>query len=152
MQEIEKLKAIGKEILSQDNLCTANPIFLVQRRKTIYGMDLDYSDEVIWLGDDCYEFPKEIQKQLTEAWDNNQETVRIDGEDYDLHDLTRTAKMETWEDIQPFFTNKAALEYIESNAHRHGGKDELRVYIECAFRNEEWQTVRNYLIKLAQEE
>jgi hypothetical protein len=44
--------------------------------------------------------------------------------------------------IQPFFTEKAAQEYINANRHN---LVEPRIYVESGYRNYEWQAVRTLL-------
>jgi hypothetical protein len=43
----QELEVIAHELKTQDNRITACPIFAVQEKKRIYGMDPDYSDEVV---------------------------------------------------------------------------------------------------------
>ena len=52
-----------------------------------------------------------------------------------------------WRYVQPFFTEVGADRYIAQNGHNHQGK--LRVYASSAFRNWEWQALREYLLTLA---
>lgn len=49
----EKLLIMAREVCSQDNACTHEPIFMVQRHKRTYGFDPSYSeDHVVYLQHD----------------------------------------------------------------------------------------------------
>ncbi len=45
----EELRQIGHQLRTQDNRCTANPIFLVRGKERIYGLDSSASDEIVWM-------------------------------------------------------------------------------------------------------
>jgi hypothetical protein len=48
---LSDLKAIGAAIVAQDNRATNAPIFAVQQRNRIYGLDTDYTEDVVWIED-----------------------------------------------------------------------------------------------------
>jgi hypothetical protein len=128
---------MAQEIRTQDNACTAEPIYVVQQRKRMYGIDPDLCDdgEVVWL--DCMNDHDEIEaEEAKKLEDTYNETLEVP-ENY-----TRTGYMDTWEFVQPFFTKKGAEEYIEANRHR---LTDPRIYVDSAYRNKEWQEVRNRL-------
>jgi len=60
----------------------------------------------------------------------------------------KTAYQDTWENVQPFFTRKGAEEYLRINGHNLQGKEPPRIYVESAFRNAEWQMIRQKLMML----
>lgn len=149
---LNQLKKLKQELLTQDNLCTEDVIFTVQKRKIITGMDTDFCDNICWIHDDCESDiitgkDSHFDKLEKAFWDDAG-TVTIDNEEQELNNYTRTAYTEIWENIEFFFTNKAAKEFIENNAHRHGGKDNLRIYGESAYRNPELKLIRNYILSL----
>jgi hypothetical protein len=131
------LKEITERMLGQDNLATGEPIFFVQERRRIYGMDPDYSDRPVWITEDeCVEITDEEEIASADAY-------------YDEHfkdppGLTRTACIDVWEYVQPFFSRKGADRYIEAN--RHNLKDP-RVFVASAYRNDEWIAVRGSLLE-----
>ena len=47
--------------------------------------------------------------------------------------------------VQPFFSMKAAQAYIEANSHN---LTHPHVYVGSAYRNKEWQAVREFLLQL----
>jgi len=121
----DKLEAIRHNLLTQDSLATAHPVFIVQQRRRIYGFDTFYVDDTVWF---------------------------FDGEEYDGNDLSKDEKdeatltgyMDVWEFVTACFTRKGCEDYLAANGHN---LKEPRIYVESAHRNEEWQTVRSALTK-----
>lgn len=135
---LEKLKEIQHELKTQDNRCTADPIFLVEECERIYGMDSDYSDNYIWYNrEDCYEADGEEAKILDDLEDNYKGIPSCWVQSYYI---------EKWVAVQSFFTEKAALDFAERNKHRHAGK--LRVYADSLYRNHEMKLIRDYILNL----
>lgn len=140
-EHLEALCVVMDNINTQDNRATAEPIFLVQQKKRIYGMDPEYCGQnVAWL--DCL----------------NESTVLSDAEALVLEEryletfkepenFARTGYIDQWEYVQPFFTEEAAQNFIDANKHRHG---ELRVYVDSAYRNYEWQMARALFISMTE--
>lgn len=125
------IKEMGERVRTQDNQCTADPIYLVETRRRLYGFDTSYTDNNVWLyPDECVEVPLEITKQLDDGL--------LDEGDYHY-----TGYIDIWEFVQVFFTMEAAQEFIKNNGHRHTGK--LRVIVDSGYRNREWQTIRKLL-------
>ena len=100
---MKKLKEISDRMKDQDNRMTADPIFLVQQRKHIFGMDLDYVDDVAWIFDSEYEYYYgDTNPEFLEA-------LVYYGENYEMpENWTRTGYIDIWEFVQPFFSLKAA--------------------------------------------
>lgn len=115
------------ELLSQDNRATAHPIFAVQQRKRIFGLDQDYSDAFIWVDEEG----EEVDAQYRE---DHQNTI----------DFTKLYYEDVWQFVQPFFTEKAAIEYLKFNSYN---LNQPRVYCYSGYGNHEWQEVRERLMK-----
>lgn len=119
----EKLK---QELKNQDNLSTADPIFVVYDWEKIYGICSDYSDDYKWL---------------------------LDGEEDDLEEMSEEEAEEKGYEkiyykkvrkfISAFFTRKSAQEFIDKNAY-HWNKP--HIYVESLWRNYEMQEIRNYFL------
>lgn len=123
---------ISERLKTQDNACTAYPIYVVERRNRVYGFDTDYAEDIAWVNvaDDYAETdPEEIRELEAE--------LRATGKlpEYWM----RTGYRDTWDFVQPFLTRQAAEEYIESQRHNLG---EARVYVHSGYRNREWQFIR----------
>jgi len=136
----DRIAEIGHLIRTQDNRCTAEPLFIVQEQKRTYGFDPAYSDKTVWIGSDGDEVDAEEQTRL--------EKLRDDGEDIP-GDWTRTAYQDTWHFVTACFTEKGCNDYIALNGHNHSGK--LRVYADGSWRNEEFRAVRAFLMGLGGE-
>lgn len=141
---IEIWERMSRDVQTQDNASTAHPIFVVQQRNRIYGIDPDIVDDgqVVWLDAvyDCQEIHGEERDKLEEAY---QRTFTVPG------DYHRTGYLDQWEFVQPFFTKTGAEEYIEANQHR---LKEPRIYVDSAYRNKEWGAVRALLMSMREGE
>ena len=129
---------IGQRLLTQDNQCTADPIYLVEVCRRYYGYETSWNgDTNVWLyKDEADEVPPEIAKQLADGLLNEEDYIYTGYED-------------RWEFVQVFFTAEAAQEYIKNNAHRYNGK--LRMFVDSGYRNKEWQTIRKMLMEEAKD-
>lgn len=136
---MQGLKEIGREIATQDNACTSNPIFAVQQKKRILGIDPDYSDNHAWVddyGDYHVYYPGEEEFEKAEReYENTGD---------EPHGWSRTAYLDTWEFVTACFTRKGCEDYIRQNGHN---LTEPRIYVYSAYRNYEWQAVRDFLQK-----
>jgi uncharacterized C2H2 Zn-finger protein len=202
----KQLVAMAKEIHTQNNRITHEPIFMVQRHRRTYGFDPSYTDNPVYLtqddhdevdpervpkcpkcavvytkaqtdeteqsfsegcpackveltedeqkkikriSDDCLRCPK-CEEPLNKD-DLDDENCHSCDESFDLGEdlyLYKTAFQDTWENVQPFFTEKGAEEYLRINGHNIRGREEPRIYVESAFRNAEWQAIREMLARL----
>ncbi|MCG8435327.1 MAG: hypothetical protein MJA83_14990, partial [Gammaproteobacteria bacterium] len=122
-------------LATQDNRITAHPVFVVQQRRRIYGLDTDYSDNLVWLDDanDCAEIHGELADKLEADYQLTME------EPMDYH---RTGYLDMWEFVTACFTEQGCRDYIDANGHN---LNEPRIYVESAHRNREWQRLREML-------
>jgi len=156
---------IGQRIIADDQSndhCTAYPIFMVQRKRRTWGIDPAYTENFTWFhGDDSDELygadllaaerfyrshciaPKYISDGI--AYGPGHSSADFGDCDYYSH-LRRVGYVDTWENEQPFFTRAGAERYIKENGHN---LREPRIYVECAFRNREWQAMREHLQRIA---
>jgi len=128
-----KLVAIAKRMKGQDNRITANPIFLVQQQRRVYGIMRGRTDNFVWLHDGREYTDEEKDKYIEEC--------EPGGEGWE-----HVGYIDEWVFVQPFFSNKGAEAYVASNRHNLNNP---RVYVDSAYRNKEWQAVREVLIDLA---
>ena len=150
MINLEKMKEIAMEMVGQDNRATAEPIYVVQQRRRIYGMDPGCAcsdDDVVWLYDGT---------ELCEdtADDDTREELEIARAYYQLHGETPegwecTGYIDTYETVQSFFSEKAAQRFIE--ARKHNLKNP-RIYVDSAYHNPEWKAIRAFLLELSTDE
>lgn len=131
---------LSTQLKTQDNRITSDPIFLVQQKRRIYGLDPEYAEEYEfeWLHEDEGYGPDEYVQLALEAW-------REAGGQEDMP-YRRLAYLDTWEFVQCFFTNQAAQDYIQINKHR---LNEPRVYVDSGYRNHEWIQLRRFLSSIS---
>jgi hypothetical protein len=115
---------------TQNNRCTAEPIFVVQELQRTWGMDSHWSDNYAWLCQD---------EDMQEA-DDEQFAVLERGELPEGDDIwEKVYYKDSWVAVQAFFTEAAAQDFINRESHNH---TELRIYVASASRNLEWQAAR----------
>lgn len=125
-----EMEQIGERLRTQDGRITQDPIFAVEQKKRIWGMDPDGDEaNVVWLDSDC--------EVVTESF-----AKRHGGE---AEGFTRTAFIEIWEFVSPFFTEAAAQRYIAENSHNLKSP---RIYAHSAYRNREFIAIRKHLMGL----
>lgn len=120
---------IGKEMLTQDNAITAEPIFLVQQTHRVYGIELDrVDDNVVWLDGDGDEVdPDELREKAGKFPDTWRKVGFLEMKVY----------------VQPFFTRAAAEAFIAANRIN---LFEPTIYVDSGHRNPEWKAVRKSLM------
>lgn len=132
----ERMSEIGELIRTQDNRITEAPLFAVQERRRIYGIDPAYTDDVTWLDSEYVEAEPDVARCLERAYRTGKGPSG----------WTRTGYRDVWEFVTACFTEQGCKEYLAANGHNHG---ETRIYAYGSFRNREWQDVRVHLMGLA---
>ena len=135
---MDKLKEIGLLIRTQDNRITDAPIFIVQQIKRTWGFDSEYSDDYIWVENDTGDYdeadPEKVEE--LEALDSAYEFTP-GWEKYYYQD--------SWEFVTACFTESGCQDFINRNGHNLHSP---RIYAESSYRNDEWRTIRDFLISL----
>jgi len=120
---------IANRMMLQDNLATKLPIFCVQQKRRIYGLDLNHADETCRVDEDG-----------DETQDEDGDETQDEGEG------TEIGYKDTWEFVTACFTRKGCEDYIATNGHN---LREPRIYVESGHRNREWERLRDWLLGLA---
>ena len=133
-----KLETIKNNILTQDNRCTDQPMFIVQKEVLEMGIDSGFADEFYYFDyDDC---------DCHGVFEGDEDYERYSEMDED-GSLPSTIQphgfRRRWEFVQAFFTEAAATEYMEANSYHF---NKARVYGWTSYRNEEFRAVRNAII------
>ena len=135
---MDKLKEIGRLIRTQDNRITDAPIFIVQQKRRIWGMDSEYSDDYIWMENDSGDHAEADTEKAEELEALDDACEYTPGwEKYYYQD--------SWEFVTACFTESGCQDFINRNGHNLHSP---RIYAEGSYRNEEWRTIRDYLISL----
>lgn len=116
--------------------CTRDPVFCVEKRRKIAGMETDWCDDIIWIqdGEECSE---RQSAGLEREYDKTCEVP---------YGFTRTGYVEIWEHVTSYFTQAAAEAFIK------GKGDDYRLNIDSAYRNHEWKIARKAMLDAAEAE
>jgi hypothetical protein len=126
------LAEVAHRLRTQDNQVTAHPIFTVQQRRRIYGLDPAYSERVVWVDSDG---EADGEKSAELERDFEQTGKERDG-------YTRTAYVDIWQFVTACLTEQGCKDYLALNGHN---LREPRIYVESGCRNVEWQKLRTLL-------
>jgi len=148
-QQAKLIAELGQRLETQDNRCTRDPIFLVQRSVLDYGLDPDYCDDdhIGWI-DESELVPREHWEKITKAFIEGQPEIEIDGTTYVVDSLTRTGTKVRWETAAACFTEIGAQEYLDRNGHNLTGPEAPRIYVDSLFRNQEMIDVARLLVEV----
>ena len=124
---------IGELIRTQDNRATSDPLFIVQEKRRIYGMDPDYCEDYDWMSEDHEAVANEIERAGLDALDDK--GVEIKG-------WEKAYYVDQWEFVTVCFTEQGCEDYIEANGHN---LNEPRIYAVSAYRNREMIAIREFL-------
>ena len=130
-----ELAHFGTLLRTQNNRATAHPMFLVQQRRRMLGVDLDRTEDYVWLdsSDDYSEADYLQAVGLDEREKNGQDTGS----------WCKTGCIYYWEFVTVCFTEQAAEAYVKMNAHN---LYRPRIYVASAYRNDEFIAVRQMLM------
>jgi len=158
-------------ILTQDHLCTSDPIFTVySKQEIVVDGDYDY-DKIVYIrnnrGEHCeldYETYQELESAHNEATDYRSIVIDKNGEQIileapqDPFNDEKTFNPDEWEQKfiklidrfeQAFFISENAENYIRNNSHNLSSP---YIFVESAYRNLEWQQIRTLLSSFAMAE
>jgi hypothetical protein len=131
------LEKLAQELRTQDNAATANPIYIVQREKRIWGDFNGGGDGVIyqWIAD-----PEYWWNTKEEAFDA--ETVLT--EDNFNNYIEEIEYITERQYVTAHLTKKAAELFIKENKHRY---NELRIFVDSQYRCKEWNELTDIIKK-----
>jgi len=132
MNTEDQLKITAENLRTQDNRCTAEPMFCVQIKVRDTGYDIRYTDNECWWNPALLEVAYD-QKPDGDGWDGP------------------FGYKDRWETVMVAFTQAGCEEYLELNGHNdkhraHNG--EVRIYAESFRRCPEMLAIRGFLAAL----
>lgn len=133
------LSRIREQLKTQNNECTAHPLFVVLNRRRIYGMDPNYGDETncTWVetanGDYC-----EADEKKKLALDRYERMFDKEPEGW-----SKFHYIEVDEFVTCAFTREAAQNFID---HRRRGYNHLHIDVDSLYRMQEMIDVREALL------
>jgi hypothetical protein len=151
-----KYHCIGEGV---EEHCTSDPIFIVQKKNIVTGLDTDYCESRVIVCDDQLFFsPKEYWDSLDvpEQVDLDVSAIlsrdsvfnqldELDQFDFlsEQDDLTVTGYEEQWEYVCAHFTKDAAEAFIARKKHDYNG---LRVLVDSQYWSWEFNAIRNAIL------
>jgi hypothetical protein len=140
----DPLLAIGERIRTQDNRCTANPMFIVQQQRS-FGVEPGEGDMDVWLDCDWEEVDEETSAKLDELddafeWDLTDEQKAL------LGSHTKRGIKHHWEFVMAAFTEEGCKEYLRLDGHN---LHKPRIYAMSFNRCPEMLAIRETLLSLA---
>jgi hypothetical protein len=127
-----ELCAIGERLRTQDNRCTADPIFMLRGKRRIYGMDPIYTTDVVWI--DTEEGAREVPAPADP--ENPGDFV------------IQTGYCDVWEVLMVAFTEEGIKRHLELNGHNYRHYQEVQIYADSLRRCPEMIAIREALMAL----
>lgn len=123
------LLEIKERLKTQDNLCTADPMFCVQVKRRDVGYDYRYGDNRCWHDSTNHDT----------IFDDDPNFKKPEGDEWE-----EFGYVDRWETVMVSFTRVGCEEYINLNGHNHRG--EKRIYVESFRRCPEMIAIREFLM------
>ncbi|WP_395454669.1 hypothetical protein ACHMW5_13415 [Azospirillum melinis] len=134
------LSAIGERVAGQDNHCTAEPLFVVFQKHRIYGINLEYEPDFVWV---------DTEGDFCEADDRQHRILeRMEERGRDTGRWERLGYVDTDRFVTACFTEAAAQAFIDARRHN---LNKPFIYVESLYRNHEMIAVRHSLLGAAPE-
>lgn len=126
------LETLGERLRTQDNRCTADPIFVVFQKRREYGIDAEYTDDIVW----CHEDGEcdAIESARLEA------EYKIDRNEPE--GFQRLGYFDRDEFVTACFTEQGAKDYMQINGHN---LKRPHIYAASLFRNREMIELRKWI-------
>ena len=136
----EELIILANRLKTQDNRITANPLYCVQQKRRIYGIDLEYDPQILyqWAEDPDYswETREEAEQELLK------DDISLD--DFEKY-IQEVGYIDIWEFVTAHLTEKAAQLYIDQNKHNLKSP---RIFVSSQYRCHEFNNVIEHLKNL----
>jgi hypothetical protein len=140
---------IAAALATQDNECTANPMFVVQKRERIWGLGLEYTEDYAWISVADFERQQADEKtaKKLEALHDESYNDEIELEDSDGEKIkwSRVGYRDQWVFVTACMTRAGCEEYLRLNGHNLG---KTRIMVEGETRNHEWATLRAHIARM----
>jgi hypothetical protein len=132
---VNVLTEISERLKTQDNRCTADPMFCVQMLVRDVGFDTSLYDNRCW-----HNYPE-------------METVYDDDPDFkgepEGPEWEEFAYRDRWENVMVAFTEEGCKQYLALDGHnvrRRAFRRQVRIYVESFYRCPEMIAIREFLM------
>lgn len=139
---------IARDLAMQNNECTANPQFVVQKHERIWGIDSWHTDDFAWIAseNDYEQADEKTAKRLDElAAESCNDEIKIDDGDGHKTKWTRVGYRDQWVFVTACLTRAGCEEYLRLNGHNLG---KTRIMVEGETRNREWESLRAHIARM----
>lgn len=139
---------IARDLATQDNECTANPQFVVQKHVRIWGLDLDYTEDHAWIDheNDHAVADEKTAKKLDRLRDETfDDEIELDDDEGYKTKWTRVGYRDQWVFVTACLTRAGCEEYLRLNGHNLGT---TRIFVEGETRNKEWEALRAHIARM----
>ena len=133
----ENMCIIGERLRTQDNRCTANPMFCVQVLDRVWNIEDGDGDGHEWF-DNSYEW-----EELDDPENHEEEEAYEDNPNY-----VKVAYKGIWKTVMVAFTEEGCKEHLAENGHNYSRYVKVRIYVDSYFRCPEMQAIRSFLMEL----
>jgi hypothetical protein len=140
---------IASTLATQDNECTVNPMFVVQKHERIWGLSLDYVEDYVWVSVEDFErheadekTTKQLEQLHQESYDDE---IELDDDDGCKVKWTRVGYRDQWVFVTACLTRVGCEEYLRLNGHNLG---KTRIMVDGEVRNKEWETLRAHIARV----
>ena len=134
---MRSIQQIGYDVLTQDNRATSYPIFIVEERTKIYMVDEEVADGHDWLNVDIEEEADAVTAKKLD---------KLEERGLENPEWRKVFYIYKWNFVTACLTENGCKAFIQQDAHNHG---ELRIYAASGYKNEEWQSIRNFVMSQA---
>ena len=122
---------IAKELRTQDNRATSYPIYLVQERRRIWGMDSAFAENYAWVDVDD-----------SENIADDEQAEELEQREFDDGKWEKVYYKDIFVTDQPFLTLKGAESYMAKERHN---LESPRIFVASGWRNEEWKALLAFI-------
>lgn len=133
------INQLTNNLLTQDNAWTADPLFIVQQKRQIWGIDESYDPKIAWRCDDAV---------YTEGSREFRILQKMEDRGKEIEGYEKVGYIEIWEFVTACLTEQGCKDYLAVNGHNLHSP---RIYVSSAYRNREIIGLREYFIKGASE-
>ena len=138
MKPIDFLNDLAQKLHSQDNAYTSLPVYCIQEKMLICGIDEDYGGNVGWFSEEA-RFPEDESSRKHRALERYYDRYSKEPDGW-----TRCGYVFRWKYTGiSFFTKEAADKYVKERAYNHTYG--VRVYVDSLYRNPEMREIRRLL-------
>ncbi|WP_413499220.1 ead/Ea22-like family protein [Buttiauxella gaviniae] len=130
----DEFARIGENLRTQDNRITSHPVFVVfQKEEMVVSEEFDH-DRIAWVWE-CGD--GEVEDRTARRLEALHQGCR------DTRGYSRYAMKSIKRFVTACFTEDGCKDYLRQNGHN---LNEPFIYVDSAYRNDEWQVIRNWLM------